>query len=419
MQGSAPATAGAEWRAHWRVAFSAMVGVSLSAAPAFGLAMFIQPLQDAFGWSRAGISLAMTITAGMGAAFAWAAGAVVDRVGARRVALVGVALFCAFYALLSQVTSDIRTWWLGWFMIGVAGLALQSTTWSKAVNSLFDKGRGVALALMASGTGVSTVILPSLCNYLIAAYGWRATFVIVGALYAAIILPMLWLWFFEAGDRDPAAADAQSRAERLRTLPGWTLHEGLRRRQTYQIAVAAMLAGAAVTGYAVHIVSMLTDKGIDRSAAAGMLSALGLLAVISRLVIGRIFDTVASPMVGIVSVSLPVIPGLIMLFLPPSPLTGLLAAASVGLAIGGEYDTVLYLSSRFFGQRSFGALFGTVASIMTVGFALGPLAAGLVHDLTGSYRLYFILTIPVTLVAVLLIATLGPYPAHATARRED
>jgi MFS family permease len=412
MTAVVPETAKAEWKAHWRVAVAAMVGVSLSALPAFGLGLFIHPLEQEFGWSRAGISLGMTITTGVGTLFAWLAGAVADRVGARRMALSGAALFCLSYALLSQVTADIRTWWACWLLISISLLAMQATIWSKAVSSCFDKGRGVALALMASGTGVSTIFLPTLGNLAIASYGWRMAFVVIGAVHAVVVLPLLWLWFFEATDRAPGAT-RQRRAELQQALPGWTVREGLRRRQTYQIAVAAMLAGMAVTGYSVHIVSMLTDKGIPRGEAAGMLSVLGLLAVVSRLVIGRIFDRVASPLVGIISVSLPVIPGLVMLLLPPTPLAGLLAAASVGLAIGGEYDTVLYLSSRFFGRKAFGTLFGVVATIMTAGFGLGPLLAGRIYDTTGSYQLYFIGAIPATLICVVMIATLGPYPDHA------
>jgi len=405
-------TAKAEWQAHWRVAVAAMLGVSLSALPAFGLGLYIHPLEQEFGWSRAGISMGVTITSGVGTVFAWLAGAVVDRVGARRMALTGVALFCAFFALLSQVTADIRTWWAGWLLLSVALLAMQPTIWSKAVTSCFDKGRGVALALMASGTGVSTIFLPTLVNLAIGSLGWRMAFVVIGAVHAVVVLPLMWLWFFEATDRVPGAT-GQRRAELQQALPGWTVREGLRRRQTYQIAVAAMLGGATVTGYSVHIVSMLTDKGIPRGEAAGMLSVLGLLAVVSRLVIGRIFDRVQSPLVGIISVSLPMIPGLIMLLLPPSPLVGLLAAASVGLAIGGEYDTVLYMSSKFFGRKAFGTLFGVVGTIMMAGFGLGPLLAGAVYDMTGSYQLYFIGSIPAILVCVVLIATLGPYPDHA------
>ena len=406
----------AEWKAHWRVAVAATAGVSLGAVPAFGLGMFIHPLEQEFGWSRAGISLATTILSSVGVLLGWLSGIMVDRIGARRVGMAGVATFCALLVLLSQITADIRTWWAVWLLLSIACLGMQTTVWSKAVNSCFDKGRGVALALMASGTGISTIFLPTLCNFLIGNYGWRIAFIAVGAIYAAVILPLLWRWFYEATDDRPGTrAAGPSRAERQAGLPGWAAREGLRKRQTYQIAIAGMLAGTVCTGYSVHIVSMLTDKGMARDAAAAMLSVLGLLAVISRLVIGRIFDRVPSPLVGIISVSLPVIPGLLLLLLPPTPLVGLLAAASVGLAIGGEYDTVLYMSSRFFGLKAFGTLFGVVATILTAGFALGPLIAGRIFDLTGDYQLYFIGTVPLTLIAVLLIATLGPYPDHASA----
>lgn len=413
MTGTGIGGARAEWKANWKVVVAAMAGVSLGAIPAYGLGLFIHPLEQEFGWSRAGISLALTITAAIGMLFSPVAGMLVDRLGSRRIAMFGVALYSLLVALLSQITSDIRTWWAAWVLIGLAGLCIKPTVWSKAVTSFFHKGRGLALALMASGAGLSTMILPSLAHALIADHGWRLAFVGIGMAYAAVILPMLWLWFCDASDKPAAAGDDRTKEQRLRDLPGWTAREGVRRRQVYQIALAALLATGIVTGYSVHIIGMLTEQGIPRGQSVAMLSLVGILAVVSRLAIGHIFDRVGSPLVGTISIALPILPALILLFAEPSLTMAACAVITLGVAIGGEYDAVLYLSSRFFGLKAFGLLFGIVASLMMAGVGLGPLAAGHIFDQTRSYDLFYVLTIPAALLSMALIATLGRYPEHA------
>jgi len=401
-----------EWKNHWRVVAAAVAGVSTGAIPTYGLGLFIHPLEENLGWSRAQISSGLSIYSCIGLAGAPLVGMLIDRFGSRRIALFGVTAFCSLVAMLSLVTSSIQSWWLGWLFIGIAGLFIKPTVWSKAVTSFFDKGRGVALACMASGTGVSAAILPLLGNFFIEEFGWRLAFVGISACLGSFALVMLWMWFFDASDKPILSTDTRSKKERLQALPGWDAKVGLRRRQLYQISLAAFLATGVVTAYTVHMVSMLATAGIARDQAVAMFGMVGILAVIARLSVGYIFDKVAHPAVGTLSIALPIIPALVMLFMPAGPLMAICAVVAVGVAIGGEYDAVLYLSSRYFGLKAFGLLFGIVASAILAGLGIGSLVAGHIFDQTRSYDLFFLLSIPLTMVAAVMVATLGRYPDH-------
>jgi len=406
-----------EWRQHWKIVVAAVAGVSLGAIPAYAMGLFIHPLEEAFGWSRAGISLSLTIYAVVGMLGAPWVGMLIDRFGARKISLIGVSLFCSLIALLATISSSIWSWWGMWLLIGVAALGIKPTVWSKAVTSFFHQGRGLALACMASGTGLATIVLPSYNHFLIETFGWRMAFLGTAGAFALVVLPLVWCWFFDASDRpaDPASTDLRSKAERLRDMPGWTAHEGLRRRALYQIGLAALLATGVITGYSLHIVPMLTHAGIERGEVVKLFSMVGVLAVVSRLTVGWIFDKVQHPAVGTISIALPIMPALVLLLVEPGIGMAILAIALLGIAIGGEYDAVIYLSSRFFGVKAFGFLFGIVASLMLAGVALGPLLAGLVFDHSRSYDIYYAATIPVSLLAGLLVATLGRYPDHEAA----
>lgn len=88
------------------------------------------------------------------------------------------------------------------------------------------------------------------------------------------------------------------------------------------------------------------------------------------------------------------------------------AVVLLGLSVGAEYDAVIYLSTRYFGQRSFGTLFGFVSSGLLAGVGLGPLAAGYLYDATGSYDSYLIGAIGAGVLCAALLGTLGRYPDH-------
>lgn len=425
MTNAAGAGAGAEWRRNWTVVLACFLGTVIMSIPTYGTGVFIEPLQREFGWSRAAISAGLTIYAVVGMIGLPLAGLVLDRYGVRRVALCGTVLFCLVIAGVSQVSSDVRTWWLAWALIGFSALWIKPAIWSKAITSCFVHGRGLALAIMASGSGLATMVFPPLELLLIDRFGWRGAFPGLAVLSMVVIFPVMWLFLYEAGDRVPGrqagsrptpaerlAARAEA-AERTRLQPGWTRAEGLRCRQTYHLAVVAFISTCFIAGYAVHLLPMLTGMGLDRPHAAALVSLAGVLAIVGRVVVGHIFDRIQHPAVGAITVAIPILPALFLLLLPPHPLVLTASAVVVGFAIGGEYDAVAYVSGRFFGLKAFGFLYGIVGSAMALGVGAGPVIAGHIYDVTGSYTGFLIATIPAALVAVVLMVTLGRYPDHA------
>ena len=400
-------SAAAEWSRHWTVVLAAAAGSFATSLSVYVLGLFMQPLQDSFGWSRASISAAVTIHAGLGFLGAAPAGYMLDRIGARRVGIYGIVLFCLFFASLSLVTSSIWSWWGVWFLLGLAGFAVKPAVWAKAVTSFFVRSRGIAIAFMLCGTALGSVALPFAANTLIASYGWRIAFAALGLGVAVIVLPILVLFLRDATDKT-AKETREPRAD----LPGWTFREGLRKRQLYQIALAAALVVGIMVGFTVHIVPMLIAQGLPRSTAVSLLPVVGISSVAARLGIGYLFDRYQHPAIGAVSLCAPALAATILLLLPPSFVSAALAAAALGFCAGAEFDALIYLASRFFGLKAFGTLFGIIETAMFAGIAAGPVVAGAVFDATGSYHLFLIAAIPLSLAGSLAILLLGPYPDH-------
>lgn len=108
--------------------------------------------------------------------------------------------------------------------------------------------------------------------------------------------------------------------------------------------------------------------------------------------------------------ALPVVPALLLLAYPGDVTIAAVAVLVLGLSLGIELDAVAYLSTRHFGMRNFGVLFGTISGLLALATGLGPFFVSLVYDNTRSYDLALIAYIPLALLASALFFSLGRYP---------
>jgi len=404
-------TARQEWRTHWPLVLAATLGVALGSIHVYSTGIFIEPLEREFGWSRAEISAGLSLVSVIGVFGAPLFGYLVNRLGSRRIALPGTVFLCASIAALSLATSSIWSWWGLWVLVALSTLFMKPTVWSTAVSSVFNKSRGLALAVVLSGTGLGSALTPIVANYLIEHFGWRGAYLGLGLGAAVLVVPTMWFLFFDARDRlrlSPAGTKATAPA----MLTGWSMAEGFRARQFYQLWAAALITTLIVVGFVVHLVPLLGDAGISRATAVSLAGMVGIMSIIGRLTVGYLIDRLPGPPVGTISVSLPIVAALILLAFPGSVPAAVVAVAVLGLSVGGEYDAIIYLCSRFFGMRNFAALFGWIASGLLAGMGLGPVLAGWIHDRWGSYEMFLVAVIPMGLLAGLMIATLGKYPRH-------
>jgi MFS family permease len=408
--GMAMQTGAREWRNYWTLPLAAALGNSASVLHIYSIGPFMAPLESAFGWSRAQISLGLTIAGAITALGAIGTGMLLDRFGPRRVGVIGAAAMCASYALLGTATGSVLNWFLLWGLIGIAAAGVAPTVWTSAVASRFDASRGLAIALTISGSGVAAAIIPVIAAWLIGGYGWRAGFFGLAGIWALALLPMLILFFYGKQDRRKDAT-ASVAAQASGPLTGLTLSEGLRSASFYKLGIAAMLFSFAVIGLIVHFVPVLQDRGLDTLTAASIAGLVGLSSIAGRLGTGFLLDRFRANRVGMVAFLLPVASALLLLT-SQGPVSLAVAAVCLGFSLGSELDIVLYLATRYFGLKRFGLLFATMALGMAVGTTLGPLSAGAAYDLFGSYDNFLLLVFPLVIVGSALIGSLGPYPDH-------
>jgi MFS family permease len=406
-------TAREEWRQGWALPLAAGLGYGVAVTYAYSLGIFIAPLEAEFGWSRSSITSGLTIVSFTFLFLAPFVGVLVDRFGARRVALPGLVLYCLGFGSLSLASDSTWTWWALWGLLALGAVCVQAAVWTAAVASRFDTSRGLAIAVTLSGAGLGSSLVPLLANALISSFDWRSAYWMMGLIFVIMVLPPLLLFFHDASDR-ATKKTGQARAAKPVDAPGLSIGEAIRSRRFIVMALAIVVFVLIVAGLLVHFVPMLTGGGLDPNIAASAAALIGVGAMVGRVAAGFLIDRFSGPKVGFLVFLLPVAALLMLIHFDGTPAFAFATAFILGLALGGEIDVMAYLASRYFGLRNFGTIFSALIGFQTFASGTGPFLAGLAYDSYDSYLPLLYGAIPALIVAAAMVATLGSYPDYGS-----
>src|SRR5215469_6218919 len=168
----------------WGVCVAAFVGVmvSFAAIMPFTFSLFIEPLAKAFGWHREAISNAFGIAAITVAVFSPGIGTLLDRFPPRRIILPSIVVFASAYASLSYLTPNISRFYLTYFVLGVVGNGTAQLAYTRAILTWFQKRRGLALAIVLTGSGTGSIVMPLVTQVVIQHYDWRRGYLALGCV---------------------------------------------------------------------------------------------------------------------------------------------------------------------------------------------------------------------------------------------
>ncbi|PLK25510.1 MFS transporter [Novosphingobium sp. TH158] len=407
----------AEWRRYGILPIAAALGYATCVIHIYGLGVFIEPISKEFGWSRTATTIGLTLSTVIQALCAIPIGMAVDRFGPRKLAIVGTLLTCVAFANLSNATGGMTNWYVIWIIMSLASLPIQATIWTSAVASRFHHSRGIALAVTLCGASVALIVFPFLGAELIQMYGWRDAMRIEALIWLAIAWPIVIFLFRGAQDekRKPEAAGAPA----AQPLSGISLLEGLKSTIFLRLLIVALLFTFAMIGLNVHFPLMVKANGFTPVEAAALASLIGWFSIPGRIVTGFMLDRLRASLVGAVAFLLPAIACAILLFGGGSALSIGVAAAFIGFTLGAEVDVLVYLTTRYFGLRNFGGLYGGILAALSVGTAFGPLAASRVFDVWASYDPFLTVTLGMMAFSSLLLASLPRPKAEFQEVRSD
>ena len=393
-------TAAAEWRAHWPLTVAAMVGFSTIGLQSYGFGAFAGQVEKAFNWTRAETMFGVTVAMFLGIFLNMAVGLIIDRFGSRRVAIAGLFALPGAFALLGTASGTAANWWLLWVAIAVGVVLVQATVWTGPIAARFDKSRGLALAVALSGAPLAAMIQPKLATWLIELLGWRHGFMALGAIWVAVTLPLALLYFRDPPERTQAAAAGPA-------LTGLTFGEGIKTRAFAGLVISFAAFSFYNMTIATNLMLMLGEKGIAASDAASLFVVMGIVGLGARLGVGWLLDRIPGHLIGMCTQFLPVFAAALLMMSNPG--TGVLLAVvgMFGLATGAEIDVVLYQATRHFGLKAFGTLFSGIITFGALFAAIGPAAAGWLHDRTGSYNSLLVLVMVAMTIGALGMASTG------------
>ena len=381
----------------------------------FAYGVFFKELQLEFGWSRATISGASSLAFFIMGAAGILAGRLNDRIGPRILIVASAGFLGLGYLLMSRMQTSWQLYLLYGVMAGI-GFSTHDVITLSTVARWFVKRRGMMSGIVKVGTGSGQLFGPMIATMLLALYGWRNSNLIIGAVILVALVAVAQLM-----RRDPqgmgllpdGGSEAADGSASVIEDPGFTLKEAVHMKQFWTLCITEFAILCCLLTVIVHIVPFARDLGLSPAVAAGVLSTIGGVSIVGRIVMGTAIDRIGGKCALIICLIV-LFCGLIVLQLTAEAWMLFLFAVIYGFAHGGFFTAVSPMVAELFGTGSHGLLFGIILFSGTVGGAVGPLMAGRTFDVTGSYQIVFLVLSVLTLIGSVLMILLRPISTRDT-----
>lgn len=399
----------------WIVILVSLISVAFahSGVVNFGFSSFILPLSEEFKLSRGSVSFALTASLLAYTAGVTFTGALIDRYGARRVLIIGTALYGALVCSMYFLTGSLWHLYGMYALLGVVGTSVSMIPHARLAVSWFDRRKGLALALSSCGAGLAAVLIPPLIVRLVDAFGWREAYVFLGSVSLLVCLPLI-CWLVRNTPQEMGACvdgvvpdEARRKTHDPIALSGYTFRDCLRKSRFWRIAGLFVLFAATHAGPVSQLIPLLVDYGFTRSAAADTASSLGAALIVGRLSCGYLLDRFHAPYVAAIFQLMPVF-GFVALVVEPSPSAAVLSVVTLGLAMGAEFDVMPFFCVHYFGRFAFGKNYGVVLIMFALGSGIAAALAGVSYDIFSSYSALLLVAAALSVIGVCLLANIGP-----------
>jgi OFA family oxalate/formate antiporter-like MFS transporter len=372
------------------VAAAALLLIILDYGSRLTIGVFFKPILNEFGWSRALISGAVTLSMlGQGTG-AIVMGRLNDKHGPRFVMTLCGCLLGAGYLLMAMVHS---AWQLYIFYGVIVGLGMSGvfTSLLSTVARWFTERRGLMAGIVSAGTGIGQLIAPPVTNWLISIYDWRPSYIILGGV-VLVFGVLLAQWLKRDPGRTGPVPDTNDRTKKIQPGPdgpGLPISRVVHTRPYWLMMVTFFSLGYVLMAINTHLVPHMTDLHISPAVAANIFAVCGICSAIGCIALGNAADKLGNRRSLIIYFFI-MAAVLFWLTRLSTALSFVLFAIFFGLSSGGSVPIESTIIIDLFGIKSHGAILGTITLGFACGGALGPYLTGYLFDLTGSYQSGFL-----------------------------
>jgi len=319
---------------------------------------------------------ALPLSAGLSAPLV---GWLLDRVEARIVMVAGTVLTATAFLIASRVDS-FGALFGAYVMLGVGIGGATLLPCSLVIANWFGTRRGLALGLAFAGTSLGGALMTMVGSQAIKYGGWRTGYVALAIPMFVIVIPLIII----VVRTRPPQAEGVSVSQASDALPGFELREAFRTRSFWTIATAQFFFAAVAAGAGLHLITYLTELGYTPSFAAGIMSIGFVFAGAGKLGMGMFADRVSARIALSINFLLAGV-GMMLIFGAARIAVLVPFVLIFGLTLGAPLVLVPMLVAESLGLKRFGSIGGIAGVFNTIGAFVGPVGAGKIYDMTGSY----------------------------------
>ena len=367
-----------------------MVSVALAAGLSFwSFGLYIDPLEQEFGWSRWEVSGGFSIALLVGALASPLIGRGVDRYGPRRVVILGAVLTAGSFLLLAT-TTELWHWFAYQSVAAVFRNMMFFIPFQTLVSRWFDRKRGLAVGILGTGFSMGGFIVVPILQAVINAVQWEGSFVVSAIVTVAVVAPLALLLIrdqpADKGLQPDGDAQPEGEPPRPLVLTGLTDRQALRTPLFWVIAFALMVFFFGMFGWTAHAVPYYESVGYSKWWAAQLLAIAAGSGIITRLVFGYVADRISRIEVAAMALCACLTLSMVVLLVTGGSVTGVvffLLFWFVGSSGGPMIEPLL--TARTFGMAYFASILGAIAIVSQSGQIVSPIIAGAIFDATGEY----------------------------------
>ena len=399
----------------WMVVGISFIDLGIAYGLNFSFSIFFVAILEEFRWSRAAIAGAYSLSALIAGIGSWLGGRLVDRLGVKKV-LIGGSIILSFSTMASGWIREI--WHLYLFFGIFTAIGTCSLGWvpnSVLLSNWFVRNRGTMVGIAFSGMGIGIFAVGPFAQYLISRFGWQTAYGVLGLTVLILLLPLNCVLRNRpseseekpgSGGRGPGIVE-NGKVERTHDegegRKDWTLGSSMKTISFWAFFFAFLFLPLGAFPVMIHQVAYLTDQGYTKIMAAFVFGAVGLMSSGGKVLFGVLSDRMGREKSVTWSFACSVLGIVVLLFLPSlrSASWVYVYAVLFGISFGARGPILIAMTSDIYRGRHYGSIFGFINFGNGIGGALGPWLGGYLHDLTGSYRITFLICIPVLMMSCL------------------
>lgn len=407
----------------WIVVGVTFVIMLLTAGTRATPSVMMLPLESTFGWSRASISLALSINLALFGLMGPFAAAAMLRFGIRKTVLSALLLLAIGIGLSSMMRQQWQMWAIWGLLVGCATGVTAMTLGATIVSRWFSTRRGFAMGLLTASSATGQLVFLPLLAAIVERFGWQSV-VLTMAICIAVIIPLVFLLLPETpanlglksyGDTSPVANGPAASPPNPIKLAFGTLHEAVRYKDFWLLFFSFFICGASTNGYiGTHFIAMCGDYGIGEVQSASILAAMGALDLLGTTASGWMSDRINNRMLlfwyyglrGLALIYLPSAFGLSYFGLP-------IFAFFYGLDWVATVPPTVKLTNDVFGHQKAPIVFGWVVAGHQLGAAFAALGGGLLRNSLGTYTIATMVSGGLCLIAAVMVLRIHRAPKPA------